>query len=111
MKSIKQHILERLVLSKNKKPTLFPKTKEELVEIIKNEIADNGKKCSLNHIDVSNITDFSYLFASIKAPETYGLNLFNGDISDWDMSNATNLWGMFYGSSFNGIYQNGTYLK
>lgn len=98
----KDYIQERLIISKTKPVLDPPKTKEELVEIIKNEIADNGKKCSLNHIDVSNITDFSYLFASSKSNNTYGLNLFNGDISDWDMSNATDLSGMFFGSSFNG---------
>ena len=64
MKSIKQHILERLVLSKNKKSpyTLFPKTKEELEKIINSEINKNGVNCSLNHIDVSKITDMGDFF-------------------------------------------------
>ena len=107
MRNLKDIILERLVLSKNKpKHTLFPKSKEELVSMITEEIKKNGNKCSLNHIDVSRITDFSFLFASAKAPTKYGLNLFNGDISNWDMSNATTLWGMFFGSSFNGDLSN-----
>jgi hypothetical protein len=103
MKNLTQHIQEKLQLSRNKPlHTLFPKTKDELVSMIKEEIKKKGNKCNLNHIDVGRITDFSFLFASTKAYTSYGLNLFNGDISKWDMSNATTLWGMFFGSSFNG---------
>ena len=61
MKSFKQHIFEKLKVSK---PRLVhhPKNKEELVDLIIKEIETNGPNCSLNHIDVSNIDDMSYLF-------------------------------------------------
>ncbi len=71
----------------------FPKTKEELVEIIKAEVKRKGWNCSLNHIDVSQITDMSNLFSDNAG---YGLTAFNGDISRWDVSNVTNMSRMFY---------------
>ena len=99
MKSFKQHIYEKLKVSVRNTPeyTLFPETKDELNQMIKDEISKNGNKCSLNHIDVSKITDMSRLFNSVK---------FNGDISDWDVSNVTNMRRMFSWSEFNGDISN-----
>ena len=74
MKSFKQHIFEKLRVGVRNatKHTLFPKTTAELKQMINDEISKNGKECSLNHIDVSKITDMSRLFNS---------SIFNGDIS------------------------------
>ena len=85
MKTLKQHIFEKLTVYK---PTyaLFPKSKEELEEIIKSEIYKNGNECSLNHINVSKITDMADLFFGSK---------FNGDISDWDVLNCRKMKFMF----------------
>ena len=91
MKTLQQHITERLVLPKNKKG---PKSKEELKEMIEAEINKNGNNCSLNHIDVSNITDMDELFSDF--PE------FNGDISKWDVSNVEYMHAMFWTSKFTG---------
>ena len=96
MKSFKQHILEKLKVSKPVY-TLFPKTKDELLEMIKNEISENGNECSLNHIDVSKITDMSKLFS---------FSNFDGDISGWNTSNVTNMNRMFLASEFNGDISN-----
>ena len=95
MKSFKQHIYEKLrVDARNTtKHTLFPKTKDELRQMIKDEISKNRNECSLNHIDVSEIMDMSELFFGSK---------FNGDISKWNVSNVTNMSGMFDNSKFNG---------
>ena len=101
MKEIKTYIIEKLKVSSKVLSThtftLFPKSKEELEKIIKAEISKNGNKCSLNHIDVSKITDMSGLFFGSK---------FNGDISDWDVSNVTDMDSMFYNSNFNGDISN-----
>ena len=79
----------------------FPKTKKELVEIIKAEVEKKGWNCSINHIDVSQITDMSYLFSN-DPYSGYELGEFNGDISRWNVSNVTTTRGMFKGAeSFN----------
>ena len=99
MKTFKQHILEKLKVSVRNtiKHTLFPKTKDELKQMIKDEISKNGNECSLNHIDVSEITNMTGLFFGSK---------FNGDISDWDVLNVENMSYMFSHSLFNGNISN-----
>ena len=92
MKTLKQHIFEKLKVSKNPY-TLFPETKDELKRMVADEILKYGNKCSLNHINVSKITDMSSLFFNTT---------FNGDISDWNVSNVKNMKDMFYGAKFNG---------
>ena len=90
MKSLTSYIQEKLIIKKNKNTgyKYFPKTKEELQDIIKQRIKQDGNECDLNDIDVSNIIDMSSLFK--------GTN-FNGDISNWNVSNVTNMGSMFYG--------------
>ena len=92
MKEIKTYIIEKLKVSKTIY-TLFPETKDELKHIIEDEISKNGNEFSLNHIDVSRITDMSYMFCNTT---------FMGDISKWDVSNVKNMSFMFYNcESFN----------
>ena len=93
MKSIYQYLYESINTSSHKHYTKFPKSKEELKQMIEAEISKNGYQCSLNHIDVSRITDMSRLF--------YNSN-FNGDISGWDVSSVEDMYCMFAQSEFNG---------
>ena len=88
MKTLKQYLIERLIIKKSNYK-YFPETKEELYEIIKQCIEQEGPEVDLNDIDVSNITDVSKLFSNSKN--------FNGDISTWDVSNVTDMSYMFYG--------------
>ena len=70
-----------------------PNTKNELEYIIDSRVSKHGPKCDLNDIDVSMITDMSWLFSDSD---------FTGDISNWDVSRVKTMHGMFYNSSFNG---------
>ena len=94
MKSLTYYIQEKLVIkkstSKKNKTTnykYFPESKDELKNIISKRIKDEGNEVDLNDIDVSEITDMSNLFERTD---------FNGDISNWDVSNVKNMYGMFY---------------
>ena len=57
-------------------------TIETIKEIVKSEIERLGNNADLNLIDVSQVTDMSYLFKKSE---------FNGDISKWNVSSVTNM--------------------
>ena len=65
----------------------------ELRELIIQGIKEQGPNCDLNDIDVSRVTDMSYLFYNLP---------FEGDISKWDVSRVKNMTDMFALSTFNG---------
>ena len=102
MKSINKYITEKLKIRKSKhniKYKYFPKTTEELKDLLKQLIKERGNDGDFNDINVSNITDMSHLFKGMKE--------FNGDISNWDVSNVENMKNMFYGcESFNSDISN-----
>ena len=89
MKSLKSYIQEKLIIKKNKTTSYkyFPKSKDELRDIILQRIKDEGNEVDLNDIDVSKITDMSNLFGEFLD--------FNGDISNWDVSNVKDMYRMF----------------
>ena len=86
MKSLKNYIQEKLIIKKSNSYKYFPKTNKELKDIIKQRIKQEGNEVNLNDIDVSKITDMSYLFEETT---------FNGDISNWDVSNVTDMNSLF----------------
>ena len=88
-------------------PNYYPETKDELREIIYKRMKKEGNECDLNDIDVSSITDMSYLFSDFDKNNNFitknNISDFNGDISKWDVSNVTDMSCMFYDAeSFNG---------
>ena len=95
MKYINQFITEYIIKKRLDKAIdsedhyeYFPETKEELIENIK-ELLNKGET-DLNCIDTSAITDMSNLFKYINY-------LFeNINISNWNVSNVTNMNYMFY---------------
>ena len=93
-------LLLTLLVAACQKPEAKPSTnadKAALVAEIKRATAAHGNTVNLNYIDTSAITDMSYLF-SIDTKNGHGLEAFNGDISKWDVSNVTNMSGMFNGA-------------
>lgn len=62
--------------------------------IIDSLMKEHGNFVDLSCLDVSRVTDFSSLF--LERP------LFNGNISNWDVSNGIDFSFMFFESSFNG---------
>jgi hypothetical protein len=72
---------------------IIAKDKDNLKELIEQEMASNGNECDLNHIDVSQVEEMDYIFFQSE---------FNGNISEWDVSNVKYMFAMFIGSKFNG---------
>lgn len=95
--TVKSNIHERLQISRSKKSvyTLFPKDEEELRKIVDTEVKKNGAHCSLNHIDISQLTSLSKVFLYSD---------FDGDISQWDTSNITDMSATFAWSDYTGKY-------
>ena len=60
-------------------------------------IKDRGPSADFNDLDVSNVTDFSRLFANME---------FSGKIDRWNMSSAIDISGMFQNAVFTGTLAN-----
>ena len=94
MKEIVKFIKEGLKITSktkvNEKPkyNYHPKTKRELIDLLKQLIEERGNEGDFNDIDTSKITNMAYLF--------YYKDKFNGDISNWDVSNVINMNYMFF---------------
>ena len=111
-----RRLIEEVLDPAEKSEKVVAKDLEHLRALIYERIKDQGFKANLNDIDTSNITDMSQLFASTYGSDG-GYNLrwllgdstdaidfsrFDGDISQWDVSNVKKMWAMFKGSVFNG---------
>ena len=84
MKRLHEIILEKLKIRKSNKPSYkyFPKTKEELKNILNQLIGERGNDGDFNDIDTSEINDMSVIFdvsISLKSPSLprFTTNSFN----------------------------------
>lgn len=75
---------------------IVARDKDHLIELIDARIKEEGPNCDLNDIDVSHIREMEELFSYSPRKD------FNGDISQWDVSNVIDMSRMFYRSRFNG---------
>ena len=76
------------ITNSTKSVRVRPTTKDDLRNLIESELKRQGPDADLNFIDVSSITDMSYLF--------YRLDIRNIKIDSWDTSNVTNMADMFW---------------
>ena len=99
MKTLNQYIKEKLIINKDYRDnTIVVKTFDELRKIIEDRYKKLGpgteqNPIDFNDIDVSNLDSFcgnddNGLFEKTKFKYI--------DISDWDVSNVTDMFGMFY---------------
>lgn len=88
-------------LSSKVKPSIIYATDNTIDTIIKQEFKRLGLQCSLNHIDVSKITDMNSLFDCSGSSTDIGLGEeykeLDIDISKWNVSNVTDMQYMFLG--------------
>jgi surface protein len=89
MKTLQQHINEKLVLNNNTKigGKTVPEYKSELKQLIKETLENDGPDADLNFIDVSKIDDMSFLFDRLNPGKI--------DVSSWDVSKVKLMTGMF----------------
>ena len=90
MRSLNEYII---TLNESELGNLRPISKEELKELIRRRMNEQGPKCNLNDIDVSGVKDMSALFEGTD---------FNGDISGWNVSKVKDMSDMFKRSPLSG---------
>ena len=90
MKSLISYISEKMVYTKATATNYkyHPKSKAELQKIILDRIKEEGNELDLNDIDTSALTDMSHLFDNSISELFID---FNGNISNWDVSNVTDI--------------------
>ena len=90
-------LIEKLKLNKKSKAfehKYHPKDRDELTSLLEQLLKERGKDADLNDIDVSQIKTF---YDGGRGKSVFeGLDPHNIDISEWDVSNAENMYGMFY---------------
>ena len=91
--------LKELINNWNGEKPIFFASDDNIKDVVDFSVEALGDKANLNWIDTSNVTNMSELFSG----EVLGAqNPFNGDISQWNVSNVTNMFSMFWKSKFNG---------
>jgi hypothetical protein len=92
MKTIITYINEKLKIRPGKTKQYFPKARFELQDLMFKLIKERGNDGDFNDIDTSHIKDMSWLFSNGTSQLCTD---FNGDISEWDVSNVVDMRNMF----------------
>ena len=98
MKNLKEIIFEKLKINSKSKIheyTYSPTNWEELKKLVKQLIKERGTDANLNDIDVSKMKTLSNIFSGEESD-------FNGDISQWDVSNIEYMEELFNDCKFDG---------
>ena len=100
MKNLKEYIIEgqnflvnRKLNNRQDKYEYHPEDKAELIDIIFNLLKKNIT--DLNCIDVSKIKNLSWVFFTVENIFKNVITVKDIDVSEWDVSNAVNMEGMF----------------
>ena len=115
-----RRLVEEVLDPAKKSEKVVAEDLKHLRKLIYERIKDQGFKANLNDIDTSNITDMSQLFAETyrsdggydilgsigKPSDGIDFRRFDGDISQWDVSNVKSMNSMFYESKFDGDISN-----
>ena len=88
MKTLNKFLNELAPIGKLKRPTPVVATDSTIKQLVEEGIAKYGKEADLNYIDTSQVTNMKSLFENTD---------FNGDISDWVVSNVETMANMFRG--------------
>ena len=89
MKTLNGFLNELAPIGKLERPATVIATDSTIHKLVRDGIKKYGKNADLNYIDVSQVTDMESLF---NKPD---FRNFNGDVSDWKVSNVTNMKQMF----------------
>ena len=87
MKTLNGFLNELAPIGKLERPDTVVATDSTIHKLVREGIERYGKNADLNYIDTSQVTNMESLFEGTD---------FNGDISDWVVSNVTNMSYMFY---------------
>lgn len=89
MKSLQQHIEEKLIVNKNYKSTKQVKDRTALLMLItrRNDSQDDSQVIDVSDIDISNIDDLHGIFKFVDSKVI--------DVSGWDTSHVKNMLDMF----------------
>ena len=103
MRSLNEYLTadERSTVNESSADNTIPRSVKALQKIIKQRIIEQGPNCDLNDIDVSRMKSMTHLFCGSTKGEDKILTSFNGDISQWDVSNVKDMNAMFERSVFN----------
>lgn len=105
MKQLQKYIAEYLSSKVSKPIEKIKANNSNIDEIVLEEVYRLGLDADLNHIDVSEVTIFKGLFSPLNYYRYVGarrqlkktFSKFNGDVSQWDVSNAKDMQEMFRG--------------